>query len=102
MLLHPVVVGSALLLWQDWSRRDHRRACIHLLRNLRVEVQVQSKEALRAVTPAPLSRAERAHARLAWAQRLARNAHPEPSGQVTIRLFGVPERFTTSLGWAVA
>src|SRR6266480_133853 len=36
VLLHPLVVGSAPLLWRDWSRRDHRRACIHLLRHQRV------------------------------------------------------------------
>ena len=40
-----------------------------------------------------LSRAERAHTRLAWKSRLARNARPEPAGQVTIRLFGIPEGF---------
>jgi hypothetical protein len=106
VLLHPVVVGSAPLLWHDWSRRVHRRACFQLLRNPRVEVQAESGDcvdsATPAVTPAPLSRAERAHYRLTWAQRLARNARPETSGRVTIRLFGVPERFATSLGLATA
>jgi hypothetical protein len=33
---------------------------------------------------------------------LARNVRPETSGQVTIRLFGVPERFAASFGWAAA
>jgi hypothetical protein len=106
VLLHPVTVGSAPLLWQDWSRRAHRRACIHLLRHQRIEIQVESGNdpnvAPPAVTPALLSRAERAHYRLSWAQRLACNARPETSGQVTIRLFGVPERFAASFGWAAA
>ncbi len=106
VLLHPVVVGSAPLLWHDWSRRVHRRACIHLLRHQRVEVQAEPGNGMDSdtltVRPAPLSRAERAHYRLTWAQRLARNARPETAGQVTIRLFGVPERFATSLGWAAA
>jgi hypothetical protein len=106
VLLHPVMVGSAPLLWLDWSRRIHRRACIHLLRHQRVEIQAEPSNCLDAVTPtftpAPLSRAERAHTRLARAQRLARNARPETAGQVTIQLFGVPERFAASLGWAVA
>jgi hypothetical protein len=102
VLLHPVTVGSAPLLWYDWSRRDHRRACIRLLRHQRVEVQVQSRDAPLAITPAPLSRAERAHTRLAWAQRLARNARPETSGRVAIRLFGIPECFAISLGWTAA
>ena len=102
VLWHPVVAGTAPLLWQDWSRKDHRRACIHLLRHQHVEIQVQTGEPPLAATPAPLSRAKRAHYRLTWAQRLARNARPEPSGRITIRLSGVPERFATSLGWAAA
>jgi hypothetical protein len=36
------------------------------------------------------------------AERLARNVHPETSGQVTIQRFGVPEEFATSLGLATA
>ena len=102
VLLHPVTVGSASVLWYDWGRRIHRRACILLLRHQRVEVQVQSRDAPLAITPAPLSRAERAHTRLSWAQRLARNARPETAGRITIRLFGVPEHFATSLGLAAA
>ena len=27
VLLHPLNIGSAPLLWRDWSRRHHRRAC---------------------------------------------------------------------------
>jgi hypothetical protein len=30
MLLHPLSVGSAPLLWRDWSRRHQRRACVRL------------------------------------------------------------------------
>jgi hypothetical protein len=106
VLFHPLIVGGEPLLWHDWSRRVHRRACIQLLRSQRVEVQVQpgngADAATSTVTPAPLSRAERTHARLTWAQRLARNARPETSGRVTIRLFGVPERFAASLGLATS
>ncbi len=103
-LLHPLVVGEAPLLWRDWSRRVHRRACNQLLRHQRMEIQTEPGNGLDSATPAltptPLSRAERAHYRLMWAQRLARNARPETAGQVIIRLFGVPERFATSLGRA--
>src|SRR5579859_3016003 len=35
LLLHPLAVGSAPLLWRDWSRRLHRRACKQLLRSQR-------------------------------------------------------------------
>jgi hypothetical protein len=103
VLLHPLAVGNAPLLWQDWSRRVHRRACMQVLRHQRITVEVEPPSSARlVVTPAPLSRAERAHARLSWADRLARNARPDHGGRVTISLFGVPEGFATSLGRAPA
>jgi hypothetical protein len=105
VLLHPLVVGREPLRWRDWSRRVHRRACIHLLRHQRVEVQMESAGSVSAtavVSPPPLSRAQRAHTRFTWQERLARNARVSPSEQVTIRLFGVPEAFAVSLGFAVA
>jgi hypothetical protein len=103
ILLHPLVVGSAPLLWHDWSRRSYRRACIQLLRHQCVEVQVGPPTcASLAGNPAPLSRAHRAHYRLSWAERLARNARVSTAGQVTVRLFGVPENVATSLGLATA
>jgi hypothetical protein len=106
VLLHPLVVGREPILWKDWSRRVHRRACIHLLRHQRVEVQMGSENGLSSapsiVSPPPLSRAQRAHTRLSWHERLARNARVSPSEQMTIRLFGVPEAFAVSLGFAVA
>ena len=65
VLLHSLHVGTAPLLWQDWSRREHRRACIQLLPSQRVAVRLDP-----ALPPAPekqaviLSRAQRAHYRL--------------------------------------
>jgi hypothetical protein len=103
MLLHPLVVGSAPLLWRDWNRRHHRRACIQLLRQQHVEVQVeQGFSASPTISPAPLSRAQRAHYRLDFQERLARNARAPTASRVMIRLFGVPEGFATSLGLATA
>jgi hypothetical protein len=104
VLLHPLAVGREPLLWQDWSRREHRRACIHLIRSQRVEIEVQRGVGPPTVAPhvtsAPLSRAECAHTRLSWVQRLVRNAHPQTTRQITIRLFGVPAGFATSLSLA--
>jgi hypothetical protein len=105
ILLHPVAIGSAPLYWRDWSRRVHRRACIHLLLHQRVEVQTESggsASATPVVWHAPLSRAQRAHTRLSWQERLTRNARISTSEQVTIRLFGVPEAVAASLGLATA
>ena len=99
VLLHPLVVGSQPILWRDWSRRRHRRACMHLLRGQRVEVQTAPSLPAAPDRPAlPLSRAQRAHYRLDWSERLIRNAPASPYGQVTVRLFGVPEGVAISLG----
>lgn len=103
ILLHPLQVGSAPLLWQDWSRREHRRACMQLVRHQRLEVSLSPPLIARPCTATViLSRAQRAHSRLSWEQRLARNARPSTAGSVTIKLFGIPASFAASLGLATA
>jgi hypothetical protein len=76
---------------------------MRLVRHQCVEIKVDPPTtALVAVKPTALSRAERAHYRLSWTERLARNARPPTADQVMIRLCGVPENFATSLGLATA
>jgi hypothetical protein len=103
VLLHPLQVGSAPLLWRDWSRRAHRRACMQLVRHQRIELSLPPPA---AASPRKaeviLSRAQRAHYRLSWEERLVRNARAPTAGQVTIKLFGIPENFAASLGLATA
>ncbi len=99
VLLHPLVVGNEPLLWRDWSRREHRRACLQLVRHQRIEVSLPPPATASPRTAdVILSRAQRAHSRLSWAVRLARNGRSEASGQVAIKLFGIPEDFAESIG----
>jgi hypothetical protein len=99
VLLHPLSVGSGPLLWRDWSRRTHRRACRQLLAHQQVQIHLAPLRQAQLATSAPLlSRAQRAHYRLSWAERLARNASAPTAGLVRIKLFGVPEVLTTFLG----
>ncbi len=102
VLLHPQRAGPAPLLWRDWSRRAHRRACLQLVRHQRIEVSLSPPAAVPGTAEVSLSRAQRAHARLSWQERLARNARPPTAGHVTIKLFGIPEGFAASLGLATA
>jgi hypothetical protein len=84
---------------RDWSRREHRRACMQLIRQQRVEVNfLPPSQASPAPAEVILSRAQRAHTRLSWEMRLARNARSTEAGQVNISLFGVPETFAEAVG----
>ncbi len=102
VLLHPLVVGDAPLLWCDWSRRYHRRACIQLVCHQRVEVHLEppGKPPL-ASSPPMLSRPKRAHYRLDWQERFARNGRASDAPQITIKLFGIPQAFALWLGLTV-
>jgi hypothetical protein len=87
---------------RDWSRRQHRRACLQV-RTQRIEIQLEPALPVRPdPSPPPLSRAKHAHERLTFPERLARNARTPGACRVTITLFGIPERFATSLGLETA
>ena len=76
---------------------------MQLFRSQRVEMQVEEASgADPPASPAILSRAQRAHYRLSWKERLARNARPPGASRVRIKLFGIPEVFAASLGLASA
>ncbi len=90
------------ILWGDWQRRFHRRELVKLLRHQQVEVRLTETFPPPQPAPArPLSRAERAHYRLSWAERLARNACSKLQPSIELHLFGIPTAFATSLGLAV-
>ncbi len=91
------------VLWGDWQRRSHRREVVKLLRHQRVDVQLaETAPPTQSQSVRLLSRAERAHYRLSWAERLARNARPKAAPDVAIKLFGIPDAFATSLGLRIA
>jgi hypothetical protein len=105
VLLHPLVIGDFPLLWRDWNRREHRRTCMQLVRDQHIEVRFGEKppgQSSPAPLPSILSRAQRAHFRLSWAERLTRNARASTETPPTITLFGVPEDFAAFLGLKVA
>ena len=103
LLLHPLSGGSAPLLWHDWSRREHRRTCMQLVRHQRVEVTFPQ-----ARLPPPekqegiLSRAERAHSRLGFAPWLASNARASTAPRPLITVNGGPVVFAALLGMPAA
>ncbi len=92
-------LAACPILWGDWERRSHRRELVKLLRHQRVDVRLADTSPPAQLPPArPLSRAERAHWRLSWAERLARNARTSAAPSVFITLFGLPKPFAESIG----
>jgi hypothetical protein len=68
-----------------------------------MEVQMEQDLSARpSLATVPISRAQRAHDRLDFQERLARTMRISTMNKVTIKLFGVPEDFAPSLGLARA
>jgi len=90
------------MLWGDWQRRSHRRELVKLLANQRMDVRVANPSSpAQSPSARPFSRAQRAHYRLSWAQRLARNASSKLQPSIELLLFGIPTAFAIALGLAV-
>ena len=53
----------------------------------------------KAPTEKILTRAERAHWRLSWQQRLARNTRPPDAPRLVVTLHGLPATFASSFGF---
>src|SRR5258708_6995460 len=85
------------ILWGDWSRTQPRRAWMRWQRSHLVTVQAPAVSPL-VSTPSPLSRAQRAHWRMTWQQRLARNARPPSASPVKITVYGLATAFAQALG----
>jgi hypothetical protein len=101
--LPPSPPASSPIVWGDWQRCFHRREVVKLLRHQRVDLELA--EMARPAQPPParlISRAERAHYRFSRAEHLARNARPKTAPGVSIKLFGIPNAFATSLGLRIA
>jgi hypothetical protein len=83
---HPV-------LWGDWPRSRLRRQWIHALHTQTVELTLRSlpsEEDLSSPRDNVQTRAERAHYRLSWQQRLARNSLPAFTPPLEITIYGLP------------
>ena len=92
----PPPVPAQPVRWGDWPRCQIRRAWVQLLRTQTVLISFRATETLvhaKPHTPSLETRAARAHWRLSWEQRLARNARPPTAPSVEIVLHGLPAPF---------
>jgi hypothetical protein len=101
--LPPPLPASHPIVWGDWQRCFHRREVVKLLRHQRVDVELaETASPAQSLPVRLLSRTERAHYRLSWAERLACNARLKAAPAVSIMLFGIPDAFATALGLHIA
>jgi hypothetical protein len=101
--LPPPKPATHPILWGDWSRCQTRRKLVSLLRTQTVTITMtQGPSRSESTDPLVLSRKLRAHWRLSWAQRLARNARSPLSSMVHLQLFGIPTAFARFLGLPAA
>src|SRR5713226_1866862 len=96
----PSPLPLAPVIWKDWPRCHIRRECLKVIRRETVVFAFGATPT--PVTPAAeevLSRARRAHWRLSWEQRLARNARPSDAPRLSVTLHGLPDTFASSFGF---
>jgi hypothetical protein len=91
------------VLWRDWPRCSIRRQWMNTVRSQTVEI---TRGTVSPPEPQELSahqctRPQRAHWRLSWQERLARNARPASAPPVTITLHGLPTAFAQRYGFAL-
>jgi hypothetical protein len=97
---HPSPLAPVL--WRDWPRCGIRRTWLKVIRSQTICLESSSPRSpslTKAPTEKILTRAERAHWRLSWDQRLARNARPADAPRLVVTLHGLPATFASSFGF---
>jgi hypothetical protein len=100
----PEPLPLAPVLWKDWPRCRLRRKWLKVIRSETVTFSWGSPETAERTAEhreKVLTRAERAHYRLSWAERLTRNASPSDAPTLTVTLHGLPPTFVASFGFAL-
>lgn len=93
---------SAPVLWRDWPRCGIRRSWLKVIRSQTICLENSSPLSPSqgpCATEKILTRAERAHWRLSWSQRLARNARLADAPRLVVTLHGLPVTFASSFGF---
>src|SRR5260221_2641552 len=98
----PPQLSLAPVFWRDWPRCGIRRTWLKVVRSqaVRVESSISPDPSPAPVQVSPtVTRAKRAHWRLSWEERLARNARPSDAPRLVVTLHGLPATFAHSFGF---
>ena len=97
----PALPPTAPLRWRDWPRRHLRRHWLQLIRRETATLSWEPSslcELPREDSETMLTREQRAHYRLSWSLRLARNARLANAPRLSGLLHGLPARFFETFG----
>jgi hypothetical protein len=100
-LLSP---SACPVLWGDWERCQIRRRWLHLLRTQTVLLTTGSLPHAQEADiqqPEVQTRSQRAHCRLRWDERLARNARSSTALPLEVTIHGLPATFAQSFGFGL-
>jgi hypothetical protein len=95
----PQALPLAAVLWKDWPRCGMRRVWLKVIRSETVHWTSGPTAAPVAREPSVFTRTQRAHWRLSWPQRLARNSRPLGASALIVTLHGLPATFAQSFGF---
>jgi hypothetical protein len=88
------------LLWGDWPRCQLRRSWLKIIRSQTITMRrgMPTEELALSPRDSLITRSQRAHWRLRWEERLARNACSATASLLTITLHGLPASFAHAFG----
>jgi hypothetical protein len=92
----------AAVVWKDWPRCRIRRGWLKVIRSetVRLESSITPMQSpVMTTSEEVFTRAQRAHGRLSWDQRLVRNARPSNATPLSVTLHGLPTTFAQSFGF---
>jgi hypothetical protein len=100
----PKPIPHFPVLMQDWPRCQIWRNWLKVVRSETVVVGMgppSSPEPMTGTKEQVMTRAQRAHWRLSWHERLVRNARPSTASHLTLTLHGLPATFANVYGFAL-
>ncbi len=100
----PEPAPRSPVLWGDWPRSQLRRRWMKVMRTEMVSLTMGAppiEEHTGATDEQVITRAQRAHWRLSWNKRFARNARPSTAPLLEVTIHGLPATFANVFGFGL-